>query len=151
MRRISIVAWPLLLFCLAHPATAGDKEDVLAAMAAWQERLAAGTAKDPDQVLALYAEDGVLWGTISDKIRVGPEAIRDYFVNAYTKLPKLTVAFEEPHVRVYGEVALNSGYYTFSYEKDGQAVALPARYSFALAKRDGGWLIVDHHSSAMPK
>jgi hypothetical protein len=28
---------------------------------------------------------------------------------------------------------------------------LPARYSFTLVKRDGKWLIADHHSSAMPK
>lgn len=30
-------------------------------------------------------------------------------------------------------------------------VKLPARYSFTLVKRDGRWLIADHHSSTMPK
>ena len=41
--------------------------------------------------------------------------------------------------------------YTFSYEKDGQMQTLPARYSFTLVERDVSWLIVDHHSSALPR
>ena len=93
----------------------------------------------------------LLWGTISSTIRSDPAAIRDYFVNAYEKLPGLTVEFKDPLVRVYDDVALNSGYYTFTYEKDGEEQVLPARYSFALVKRDGDWLIADHHSSAMPQ
>jgi hypothetical protein len=60
------------------------------------------------------------------------------------------VTFEDPYIRVYGDTAVNTGYYTFSYEKDGAAQTLPARYSFTLVKRDGDWQIVDHHSSAMP-
>jgi hypothetical protein len=55
------------------------------------------------------------------------------------------------NIRVYGgDTAVNTGYYTFSFEKDGATQSLPARYSFTLVKRDGDWEIVDHHSSAMP-
>src|SRR5262249_19542902 len=43
-----------------------------------------------------------------------------------------------------------AGYYTFSFTKDGEAKTPPARYSFTYVKRGGQWLIVDHHSSAMP-
>ena len=141
-----------LLFCFTiSPTQAGDKEDVLGAMKAWKDNLAVATAMDPSPVTSLYAKDGILWGTISDKLRTTPEAIKDYFVNAYKKLPKLTVEFKDPHVRVYGNTAINSGYYTFSYEKDGKKKVLPARYTFALIKRGGKWLLIDHHSSAMPK
>ena len=130
---------------------AGDEEDVAAAMNMWRDNLASGTAEDPSKILSLYADDGILWGTISSTLRDTPEAVKDYFVNAYQKLPQLTVTFEDPHIRIYGDTAINTGYYTFSYEKDGETKTLPARYSFTYVKRDGQWLIADHHSSGMPQ
>jgi uncharacterized protein (TIGR02246 family) len=141
----------LLIGGVASPLWADDQADVAAAMDAWKDYLAKGSSENPGDILSLYAEDGVLWGTISSTRRDDPAAIRDYFVNAYKALPELTVTFEDPYIRIYGDTAVNTGYYTFSYEKDGQAQALPARYSFTLVKRDGDWLIVDHHSSAMPR
>jgi len=142
----------LLVCSIALPVWADDEADVAAAMSMWQDYLAKGTAEDPGEILSLYAEDGVLWGTISSKRRDDPAAIRDYFVNAYKALPELTVTFEDPNIRVYGgDTAVNTGYYTFAYEKDGAMQSLPARYSFTLVKRDGEWQIVDHHSSAMPQ
>jgi hypothetical protein len=51
---------------------------------------------------------------------------------------------------VYGGAAVNTGYYTFSYVKDGETKTWPARYSFTYVKKGERWLIVDHHSSAMP-
>jgi hypothetical protein len=43
-------------------------------------------------------------------------------------------------IRVYGDTAVNTGYYTFSYTKDGETYV-----------KDGNdCKIVDHHSSAMP-
>jgi uncharacterized protein (TIGR02246 family) len=142
----------ILLVCgVALPVLADDRDDVAAAMDMWRDYLAKGSSEDPGEILTLYAEDGVLWGTISSKRRDDPAAIRDYFVNAYKALPNLTVTFEDPYIRVYGDTAVNTGYYTFSYEKEGATQTLPARYSFTLVKRDGDWQIVDHHSSAMPQ
>jgi uncharacterized protein (TIGR02246 family) len=141
----------LLVWGVALPVCADDQDDVAAAMNMWRDYLAEGTTEEPGEILTLYGEDAVLWGTISSKRRDDPAAIRDYFVNAYKALPNLTVAFEDPYNRVYGDTAVNTGYYTFSYEKDGATQSLPARYSFTLVKRDGDWQIVDHHSSAMPQ
>ena len=141
-----------LLVCgIALPGWADDEDDVAAAMSMWGDYLAKGTTEEPGEILTLYAEDAVLWGTISTTRRDDPTAIRDYFVNAYKALPNLTVTFEDPYIRVYGDTAVNTGYYTFAYEKDGATQSLPARYSFTLVKRDGDWQIVDHHSSAMPQ
>jgi uncharacterized protein (TIGR02246 family) len=152
MIRKTVCAVATLLVCgMALPVWADDKDDVAAAMNAWRDSLAKGTTEDPGEILTLYAEDGVLWGTISSTRRDDPAAIRDYFVNAYKALPNLTVIFENPYIRVYGDTAVNTGYYTFAFEKDGAAQTLPARYSFTLVKRDGDWQIVDHHSSAMPQ
>jgi uncharacterized protein (TIGR02246 family) len=145
-------AFVALALLATGPAFADDKAEITAAMEMWKVKLAEACASDPDKILPLYAEDGVLWGTVSGKIRSDRAGLQDYFVAACKKLPKLTVEFHEPLIRVYGgDTAINSGSYTFSYEKDGEMVKLPARYSFTLVKRDGRWLIADHHSSTMPK
>jgi uncharacterized protein (TIGR02246 family) len=151
MKAIVCSVVTVLICGIASPVWADDEADVTTAMNMWKDYLAKGTSEQPGEILSLYAEDGVLWGTLSSKRRDDPAAIRDYFVNAYKALPELSVTFEDPHIRVYGDTAVNTGYYTFSYEKDGQAMTLPARYSFTLVERDGNWLIVDHHSSAMPQ
>ena len=105
---------------------------------------------DPEKVLPFYANDAVLWGTLSPTVRADQAALRDYFVTAFKVLPGLKVSFGDQLVRVYGTTAVNTGYYTFSYVQNGEAKTLPARYSFTYVQSGDRWLIVDHHSSAMP-
>jgi len=128
-------------------ALAGPKEDVAAATMKWGETLG---QNDPDKIVLLYATDGVLWGTISPTVRSDRAALREYFVGAFKVLPALKVTFGEQLIRVYGDTAVNTGYYTFSYVMVGETKTLPARYSFTFVKDGGNWMIVDHHSSAMP-
>lgn len=137
----------VILMSLTNNASAGPQEDIAAAATVWGAALAEDT---PDKVMALYAEDAVLWGTLSPKLRADREAMLDYFVVGFKALPKRKVAFGDQLIRVYGDTAINSGYYTFSYVKDGETKTLPARYSFTYRKDGDKWLIVDHHSSAMP-
>ena len=137
----------VILLSLAPAASAGPKEDVAAAAASWATAL--GT-DDPDKVLPLYSDDAVLWGTLSPTVRANGAALRDYFVGAFKVLPGLKVAFGDQLIRVYGGTAVNTGYYTFSYTKDGETKSIPARYSFTYVKDGNDWKIVDHHSSAVP-
>jgi len=132
---------------LASVASAGSKEDVAAAASTWAQALA---ENEPDKLLPLYAEDAVLWGTLSPTVRADRSALREYFIAAFKALPSLKVAFGDQLIRVYGDTAINTGYYTFSFGKDGEAKSLPARYSFTYVKSGDRWLIADHHSSAMP-
>ncbi len=74
------------LFLVATGASAGPKEDVAAATIKWGETLG---QNDPDKVLALYAPDAVLWGTLSPTVRADRAALRDYFVTAFKVLPNL--------------------------------------------------------------
>jgi hypothetical protein len=83
-------------------------------------------------------------------VRTDRAALRDYFVTAFRVLPGLKVTFGDQLIRVYGDAAVNTGYYTFSYSKDGEVKVLPARYSFTYIRNSERWLIVDHHSSSMP-
>ena len=62
----------------------------------------------------------------------------------------MTVAVTDSRVRVLGNVAVNTGYYTFTAMRNGQPDPRPARFSFTYRLRDGKWLIVDHHSSSVP-
>jgi uncharacterized protein (TIGR02246 family) len=144
-----LVSLPILVLglAIAPNALAGPKEDVAAAAARWTEVFA---QNNPDTISALYAKDGVLWGTLSPTVRGDPATIKAYFVGAFNALPKATVKFGDQLIRVYGNTAVNTGYYTFSYVKDGETKSIPARYSFTYAKEGDNWLIVDHHSSAMP-
>jgi uncharacterized protein (TIGR02246 family) len=128
-------------------AFAGPKEDVAAATAKWGETLG---QDDPDKVLARYATDAVLWGTLSPTVRSDRAALRDYFVAAFKVLPGLKVSFGEQLIRVYGNMAVNTGYYTVAYTKGGEPKTLPARYSIVFVKDGQDWMIVDHHSSTMP-
>jgi uncharacterized protein (TIGR02246 family) len=147
IRHILLV--PLSMSLALSPVTslACSKADADALVAKWTELF---VDDNPDRILMLYAPDGVLWGTLSPKVRQGHNALREYFVAAFKALPGHKVTFGEQLVRVYGDTAVNSGYYTFSYVKDGETKSLPARYSFTFAKGDKGCLIVDHHSSAVP-
>lgn len=136
----------VLLSCIPG-ASAGPKEDVAAATSAWGRALG---EDDPEKVLPLYSNDAVLWGTLSPTVRADQVALRDYFVTAFKFLPGLKVVFGDQLIRVYGNTAINTGYYTFSYAQNGESKTLPARYSLAFVKNGERWLIVDHHSSAMP-
>jgi uncharacterized protein (TIGR02246 family) len=137
----------VILLSLAPVASAGPKEDVAAVASSWATALG---SDDPDKVLPFYSDDAVLWGTLSPTVRASRAALNDYFIGAFKVLPGLKVSFGDQLIRVYGGTAVNTGYYTFSYVKDGETKSLPARYSFTYVKNGDRWLIVDHHSSAMP-
>ena len=141
------LALSIILFSFASNALISPKDEVAEATQTWAQALG---EDDPDKVLPFYADDAVLWGTLSPTVRADRAALRDYFVTAFRVLPGLKVAFGDQLIRVYGNTAVNTGYYTFSYIKDGETKSLPARYSFTYVKNGERWLIVDHHSSAMP-
>ncbi len=141
------VVLSVALFLVGTSAFARPKEDVAAATAKRGEFPA---QNEPDKVVNLYAADAVLWGTLSPKVRADRAALRDYFITAFKVLPGLKVSFGEQLIRAYGNTAVNTGYYTFSCTQDGQWETLPARYGFVFVKDGQNWMIVDHHSSAMP-
>lgn len=150
MQRLAASSAALLLLAV-DPAIADEKADVKVAIESWGKAVADGCTSDPNKIANLYAKDGVLWGTLSQSIRRDAAGIQDYFAGACAKLPNLTVEFKDHLVRVYGDTAIDSGTYVFSFEKDGARANLPARYTFVLVKTGGQWQIVDHHSSAMPR
>jgi hypothetical protein len=144
---ISGVVLVLTASLSVQTAAACPRESVAATVEKWASVFA---ENNPDTIVALYSKDAVLWGTLSPTVRWDPAALKAYFVGAFQALPKATVKFGDQLIRVYGDTAIDTGYYTFSYTKDGETKSIPARFSFTFVKDGNDCKIVDHHSSAMP-
>ncbi len=136
----AVLAMPVL-------AWAGSKEDVAAATQAWVDGM---NAHNKERVVALYDKEAVLWGTRSPTLRDTPATVSEYFKILDTVPPSYKVVVDEQRIRVYGDIAINSGRYTFSEVKDDKPLIRPARFSIVFINRNGRWMIVDHHSSVAP-
>eukprot|EP00798_Chlamydomonas_sp_ICE-L_P020347 gene20348-biopygen29117 len=124
-----------------------DLEEVAMQFDRWNASL---QTLDPAQVAAMYAPTAVLLPTVSNKVRTTPAEIQNYFVNFVQLKPFGKI--DESNVRMLAkDLAINSGVYTFALTKNGSVFNVQARFSFTYMKIDGEWLIIDHHSSAMPE
>lgn len=124
-----------------RPAT---EADIAALFDRWNEALQTG---DPGRVVALYAEGSILLPTLSDKPRLTPSEKEEYFRHFLEKRPFGRIDMRK--IEICGDMAVDSGLYTFTFAKTGEVVS--ARYSFAYRRDGSRWLIVSHHSSAMPE
>jgi len=111
----------------------------------WNQALQTG---DPDKVVACYAADAILLPTLSAKVRHNHDEIRDYFVQFLSKKPNGRIT--EQNIRIYDNIAINSGLYTFSVTENGGQTDVAARFTFVYRKQENGWLIIEHHSSILP-
>jgi uncharacterized protein (TIGR02246 family) len=134
-----------LLIALPMPLRAGPVEDARAVVEQWA---AAFNAADNERILALYAPDALFFGTLSPTLATTSGEVRRYFA----ALPQSRRVHLGEHVAMAlsDAAVLDVGLSEFSLARDGQTVALPARYSLLLVKRGERWLIAHHHSSARP-
>jgi len=123
------------------------EDQILKTALKWAEAVA---TRIPENVITLYHPDGSLWGTLAQEYLHGHKAIIGYFVNFLEK-EDLSCEFKEGIIRIYGEFALYSGTYEFTWKFSGREVLLPARFSFIYKKEAGNWLIMEHHSSMFPE
>ncbi len=120
-----------------------EKSEITALFEQWNSAL---QTRDPKQVAALYAADAILLPTVSNKVRHNHDEIEDYFVHFLAKGPQGVI--DESNVRIFGELAINSGVYIFTFS-DGATVQ--ARFTYVYRWDGQRWLIIEHHSSAMPE
>ncbi|MDP6968291.1 MAG: DUF4440 domain-containing protein [Gammaproteobacteria bacterium] len=90
--------------------------------------------------------NAILLPTISNKVRHNQQEIEDYFGHFIAQGP--TGKIDEANIRIFGQIAINSGTYTFTF-KDGAVVQ--ARYTFVYRWDGECWLIIEHHSSQLPE
>ena len=111
--------------------------------------LAAVASRDPATVVNLYAYDGVLIGTVAQTIKQGHQALLGYFRGFLAK-DGLHGRVDSMIIQRVGPAIILSGIYTFYWRENGRPTSLKARYSFVFAPMDRGWVILNHHSSAIP-
>ena len=124
--------------------TTVTESEIAALFDRWNQSLQTG---NPLEVVANYAERSILLPTLSNTPRLTPGEKEDYFVSFLQNQPSGVIDLRQ--ITINGDMAVDSGIYTFTFGKTGQKVQ--ARYSFTYQKQGDQWLIVSHHSSGMPE
>jgi len=109
----------------------------------WNEAIQSGS---PETVTALYEYNAILLPTVSNKVRHNHKEIEDYFSHFLAKKPVGKI--NESNIRIFGDIAINSGIYTFTLN-EGNPVT--ARYTYVYRWNGQQWKIIEHHSSQMPE
>lgn len=120
------------------------RDTIAALFDRWNDTLKSG---DPKQVVANYAEQSILLPTISNTPRLTPAEKEDYFVQFLQSQPSGVIELSQ--IEISGDIAVDSGVYTFTMGASGAVVK--ARYTFVYKWDGANWLIISHHSSAMPE
>ncbi|MGP4014373.1 SgcJ/EcaC family oxidoreductase [Saccharopolyspora sp. 5N708] len=131
----------------AATAAPPSQQEIAALFADWNQAL---VTLDPQRVADQYAPEAVLLPTMSNQVRTNRAEIVDYFQHFLEGKPQGQIL--QSHVEVLGpNAAIDSGTYRFALNTNGTPSAIDARYTFAYERINGKWLIVSHHSSAMPE
>ena len=116
-----------------------EKASVDEATIAWMNTVTT-SGDTSSQVTALYSDDAVLWGTVSEDVRFTHKDIQNYF-DYFANIPGLTVkngSFKSV-VQILGKrrnIAISSGYYEFiKPDKHGGVTYIPARFTFVYKKK----------------
>ena len=124
-----------------------SQQEITSLFGEWNTSL---STLDPQKVADRYAPNAVLLPTVSNKVRANRADIVDYFQHFLENHPRGEIM--ESHVTVLDEDdAIDAGTYRFFLTTAGVERTVDARYTFVYEKIDGKWLIVNHHSSAMPE
>lgn len=127
---------------------APTEQEIAALFDEWNAALGTG---DAEVVADRYAPDGVLLPTVSKQVRTDRAGIVDYFEHFQENDP-VGEKTETIITVLDRNTAVDAGTYVFTLTdpETGEVRDVEARYTYVYEKIDGDWLIVNHHSSAMP-
>ncbi|WP_371598897.1 SgcJ/EcaC family oxidoreductase [Streptomyces sp. NBC_00564] len=131
-----------------HQSGKPTKKEIAALFDGWSSALKTG---DPEVVADRYADDAVLLPTLSAEIRTDRAGIVDYMEGFLAKKPEASKVQTVINV-LDNNSAIDTGLYEFQLTDPatGAKSTAEARYTYEYEKRDGEWLIVNHHSSLLP-
>jgi uncharacterized protein (TIGR02246 family) len=146
LSRLSAVIAIAMALAFSAPGHAAPEDDVAAVSREWAKAFA---EHNVDRIVAFYSKDATVWGTNALSLRTTPEELRSFFQSTF-RIPNVRITFDDQTIRVFGNVAVVAGHYTFIAGSGNQEQSTLARYSFTFLKEGERWLIIDHHSSPMP-
>ncbi len=120
--------------------------EVSSALDAWTQAVEGG---DAQAIVALYDKSAIMISTFVQQPITKNSDLLSYYKKVVAN-PDVRVEILETHPRRFGNMAVNTGRYTLSYTQEGEEVVVPARFSFVYQLQGARWVIVDHHSSAIP-
>lgn len=138
---------PLTTSSLNSSVVTDPTRDALLVLARW---IHAFNTSDIDGIVELYAPEALFIGTGSKEVGTNPEYFRKYFQSLKRDMPRGATLESYSTIELSSTVVLISGLDTVSGMKDGEIFYRPGRVSFVIAKREGKWLIVQFHRSAVP-
>lgn len=123
------------------------KKSVVTALDEWKKALVSGKAEN---VVNKFANETILYATLANEPLKTKEQLTKYFEGLQAK-KDLNVKVTELNTQVFGNVAVNSGLWTFSFKDESdKEVQVPARFNMVYEKQNGNWIIVNMHSSKLP-
>jgi uncharacterized protein (TIGR02246 family) len=146
LTKLATVAAFVVAVAFSASAPAAPEDDVAAVTRQWNDAFA---KHDLEKILSFYAKDATVWGTNALTLRTTPGEVRSFFQSTF-RIPNVKIRFDNQTIRVFGNVAVVAGNYTFIAGSSNDEQTSSARYSFTFLKTGDRWLIIDHHSSPMP-
>lgn len=147
---VLLLFFGFITYASANTNTEADKAAVQQAYIDWCNAIS--KAKGNASVMVkFYAPDAILLPTFYPKILMNRNGgLNDYFKN-FTAQSNLKCIPIKLMTQLYDDVAINSGFYTFTYtDADGSPVTVPARFTIVYELKNKQWLIIEHHSSMKP-
>jgi ketosteroid isomerase-like protein len=135
---------------LSMPLQDPKQDDSKAAAQVAQKLFAAMKAKDGDAIRALFLKDGQLVAIDKPRTGSGPSTTRVFTGDAFAKLISenkagdLIEEMKNPEVKIFGDMALVFGRYTFHV---GTSFSHCGTNSFQLARTSDGWKIANAAST----
>lgn len=126
------------------PTKTALKDEIAGLFDVWNKAI---QTQEPKEVSALYAPNAILLPTLSNMVRHTTEEREDYFEHFLAKGPSGVI--DQSNIRTFGDLAIHSGIYTFTFSTTGASVQ--ARFTFVYAWNGTKWQIMEHHSSLMPE
>lgn len=143
-----IIALALFALFLNQASAACLKEAARNADYRWADAV---ETQDPATVNRLYAHYAVLLATYENKPITNSKGRLNYFNHFLHSMNKMQVHYNQEIIQTFPGGAVSSGLYTFSGEKDGKPVSVPARFTFVYQNTAKGCQLITHHSSTLPK